>query len=1227
MRRFVIILLSLAALAALAVALSPYWLDAALPAIARRFDATVGAYSRVGYGRFVLRDVVVTKPSATVRIASIEGETPWLWAARRIGGGKEPVVAGEWSVAVRPTGNRTSAPAPSGWVPLQDRLLRISDLLHRWLPLARTGPGRVSWPGNELRFAPVFWENRTLRTDSLEWRGCAAKIVAELRREPSLVRVHAEFVGRPLVVEAVGAGNDLKGTIVAWGQTAPWSATFPATGWMPSSADVNATSWTLDGSQLGLAGYATIAGDLKARWSNERFLVHADVHGTPAEKQGGPQAAKLPALHIEADATGDRTAYTVERFRIEAPGVKADLSGPVHVGFHEPHPGWRSRFHFTADLAQVRWLRATGTLTGDVDVEPRPSGWPALRFEAQGTGFAADTWKLKSLRIGGSLDWPALALNVLEIEADPDGRLKGTASADLLRKTLTEARLEGRVPSALVQRFLPKTGGFGVADVVVRASGPFAALQHEGTILVSELRVKGFRPATARLWWRGTGPQVQEFDAGIQAGTTEFVASGALRPESCVLQKLIWRHENVDRLTLQHPARLTWKPGLAVDAFDLVGPAGELRLTGKWGETGEVRFFARGIAAEWWHDFVPPAPFEWTIDQLSLNGKWDHGPAAVEASGHVTLILQGGRQVALDLQAKGDGKSLELDRLSATEGQTQLAALKGRLPLGIVVAPKPRIELSDSSQLAIQGSVNPEAGWWNELARRTGVKLDRPELSLDLSGTWSQPQGRMVLRLSELALSEKPGVPKLPRIQDLHAELVAEKDRIRLEPVEVNIEGQPVRMTATLPSGPTLWHRLRADPKGVLLREAQVSVRAAEVPIAPFTPFLAGMLTSQGTLDVDLTLSAEGPCKGHVRLNGAGTRPLGALGPLRNIRADIEAEGRQLRLNPLEATLGGQPIVLNGTVDVPPGKHPRYSLIAKGENLPFVRQEGLLVRGNVALKLETGNQAGPPLLSGEVALRDSLFLSDVRALVPSGAGAGPQRRPPYFAVSQSPFRAWRLDVNLVGQRFLRARTTLFNGTVSMKFHLLGTLGEPRAIGDVRIDEGQVLFPFARFDLGDASVRLTEENPFDPQLAVFGTSRRYGYDLKLELTGSATTPNLVFTSNPPLSSEQVLLLVMAGETPKNEVSYTTSQRFARLGTYFGQSLLGSLSGGQGDDRLTITSGERVSRQGRETYDVEYTLNKRWTAVGEYDEFDEYNIGLKRRILPRDGKSKEAGDERK
>jgi translocation and assembly module TamB len=251
-------------------------------------------------------------------------------------------------------------------------------------------------------------------------------------------------------------------------------------------------------------------------------------------------------------------------------------------------------------------------------------------------------------------------------------------------------------------------------------------------------------------------------------------------------------------------------------------------------------------------------------------------------------------------------------------------------------------------------------------------------------------------------------------------------------------------------------------------------------------------------------------------------------------------------------------------------------------------------------------------------LRDSLFLADIRAFMPSGERSVAQR-PPYFSVDTPPLNHWELGIEVVGDRFMRLRTTVFNGVASARFHLDGTLGEPRAIGEVTINEGQVLFPFATFSVDRGSVRLSQENPFEPRLSVNGSARRYDYDVQMEITGTAADPKLTFTSNPPLESEQVLLMVMAGEVPRTDYSKSNQQRLTAIGTYLGQSLFENFGGDSGSgDRLAITSGERISTEGKETYTIEYRLNDRFSLVGEYDEYDDYNAGIKWRVLRGEGK---------
>jgi translocation and assembly module TamB len=102
----------------------------------------------------------------------------------------------------------------------------------------------------------------------------------------------------------------------------------------------------------------------------------------------------------------------------------------------------------------------------------------------------------------------------------------------------------------------------------------------------------------------------------------------------------------------------------------------------------------------------------------------------------------------------------------------------------------------------------------------------------------------------------------------------------------------------------------------------------------------------------------------------------------------------------------------------------------------------------------------------------------------------------------------------------------------------------------------------------------------------------------------------------LEAETLLLMVTAGAAPsEGRGSASAAQRLAAVGAYVGRDLLRTLGlGGADEERLTFSGGEKVSRQGRETYGFEFKLDERWSLTGEYDEFDAYNAGLKRRLRP-------------
>jgi translocation and assembly module TamB len=370
---------------------------------------------------------------------------------------------------------------------------------------------------------------------------------------------------------------------------------------------------------------------------------------------------------------------------------------------------------------------------------------------------------------------------------------------------------------------------------------------------------------------------------------------------------------------------------------------------------------------------------------------------------------------------------------------------------------------------------------------------------------------------------------------------------------------------------------------------------------------------------VDARILSGGNFQGDLNVAGARTRPFPNVGPIRDIQISAKLHNFVIRLEKATALVGGSEVSMSGEGDLSGSNWqkedvPPFKFALHGTNVPLSRQPESVIRSDLNLSVTKTNGA-PALVSGEARLRDSFYLSDLRDLVP-GKVASPGRRPPYFSIEDEPFADWRLSVHVAGEKAVRVRSTLFNGQITPNLRIQGTLKEPIALGDMKIDNGIVRFPFADFQVQQGLVTLSSDNPYQPTLLVSAGSRRFGYDVKMDVTGNADAPIIQFSSTPPLSSEQLVLMVTAGELPRTGFTLTPQQRAQTGALFVGRDLLARWGfGDSSEPRLTITSGQEMSEEGRPTYNIEFKLSDRWALEGEYDRFNAYNAGVKWRVYSR------------
>jgi translocation and assembly module TamB len=864
-----------------------------------------------------------------------------------------------------------------------------------------------------------------------------------------------------------------------------------------------------------------------------------------------------------------------------------------------------------ADLAKQPWFTATGAVNGEARLVSGISASPVVEFSLDARDVTARDVALSAVNAAGRLEWPRLTIASGVLAGGEGERLEWHGGWDFRAKEVLAAAVTGQIRRASIARWLPKQPEFDVVKIDAQAEGPVAQLHHHGRITTEAVKFDGLQPAAVAASWRGNGAAFEHFDADATFAATKLSAAGSTSADALRLGTLELKQHDAVRLALKAPAVIQWRPQLRIESLQLAGPEGSLTASATLGETGRLEISAREISSRWLEDIVPPRGPAWQLSLFALVGSWDRGPMTLSFTGGANVEIGEGRTASVMAAARGDKDGVRIEALRATEGNATFVNAAGRVPVTFTPAARPLVHIDEKGPLLLDAAVAPNSAFWEKLASMSGVELQEPQAAAHLAGTWQRPEGNVTLKARRVAVDPKRINRPLPTVESLDVRLKGDAGGVVLDTFSLLVEGQPLRAQGRLPVPEGQWAALFKNPLAAAQRGADLRVEVPDAEVAVFTRFLPAVLAPKGRLEADIRYQ-NGGLEGYLKLRDAASRPLGPLGVLQEISADIALSGRKLALRGVTARSGGQPVTLSGTMELPEKGAPQFDLALRGENLPFVRQTGLLLRGDLDLKLQTPPGA-PPRLSGEVRLRDSLFLSDVRSFLPKGGAASPTRRPPYFAIETQPVNTWTLAVDLVGDQFMRMRTPVFSGVASARFRLSGTLGEPRATGQATINDGRVRMPFASFAVTQGLVRLTEADPFEPSIYLRGTARRWGYDLTMEIEGKASQPNVTFTSSPPLDSDQVLLMVMTGAAPTNEVKSGT-QRMASIGYFLGQSLLGSLDPDAGDaERLSIASGEKVSRQGRETYDIEYRLSDRWALTGEYNEFDEYNAGIKWRVL--------------
>jgi translocation and assembly module TamB len=1089
-----------------------------------------------------------------------------------------------------------------------------------WIPEARFTNGVVRIPAATFRIPNATWSSTQGFEARALWeeQGIGARMALSHRsnRIERLVIDAEDGTFQSTFRFPFGTQTRVEGVGIWLSNRVSLNAVFGPVGWLPEVAQIAAPSFTVPASVLKLPGYQDVQGAFSVSWADGRFQL--DLR---AQAENQVAQTNLPPLELAVLAAGTTNGVTIHKATVSSPFLSAQLSHVLEFNLAGELLSGPARLSLMADLDSQSWLDAQGQIAGVATLIPQVGNYPRVQMVLNGTNLTAAKVELRNVKIAAALDYPNLSLESARGDFRDGTILFARGEIDLTQRSIRNGELS--IDAKALPAWIPAPYTSGPVAITARGSGSFTNLEHSGSFTLRGVAGPQFKPLDLSGDWSGRQFDLAQLRLSATGRDSQVHIETSLSLQDHLvrlgLKKFAFLKKDEPSLQLQHPAEIVVArsgpggPGISVTGLELSGSSGNVKLSSvlRTASFGSIDLLMADFDPAFLGAFVPREIPELHVSHLRFAGSWSNGPITQNLELNLTIPSA---TVAASLQIRGDASGTAISNALITRAGAPLVSAHGFLPLSL--RPKfgwDAITFLTNAPVAFSLQVQPDGYLWDEIGRRTGLVVRHPRVDAELQGDWKTLQGLVRVNMDGIKFARTNQA--LPEVQNVR--LVARIDRqsARIEQFDFQVQGETLRAEAQVPLGNDYWV-LRREFRLPDWRKASARIVGEHIAVAAFEPLFPTLLSPQGELKLDLQLLPGVRLAGELQINDARTRPIATVGAIRDIRVSAIFTNQFLRLDQATAVIGGSQVSIAGTADFAQTSWwaegvPNFELVVRGTNIPLSRTSASIIRADLDLAVNKTNGAAP-FVSGVARLRESIFMTDLTSLVPGGA-ATPERRPPYFSVRQPPFSNWRLGVKVEGPKFLSVRSTLFYGQVTANLELTGTLKDPLALGDLKIDSGTVKLPFADLGVSQGFISLGSQDPYRPRISVTAGSRQYGYDIRVDVSGTVDAPMLQFSSTPPLGSEEILLMVTAGEMPRHQQSFSMRQRGQTFAQFLGKDLLTKLGfADSGEQRLTIKSGEELSELGRPTYGIDYKLSDRWALVGEYDRFNAFNAGFKWRI---------------
>ncbi|MBD3317015.1 MAG: hypothetical protein GF344_14595 [Chitinivibrionales bacterium] len=907
-------------------------------------------------------------------------------------------------------------------------------------------------------------------------------------------------------------------------------------------------------------------GDLPEHAGVEATITASELREEPVRIE-----AALDSMRWRLDAGWRRNTLDGEGIL----GSDGDMAGTVRVSVREPGVIARTFADMDAGGELYAWVDLGGNI-GRPRVEARAVS-PDLRWR----GIIADTlnasvaWDNDTLRlgdtyavVGGSLARILEPFGIEEVAGDAQVTITSASG------TLDNPRVEGMVGGTEIS-----FGEFGVDRISARV-----ILESRDSISWRDLIV---RRGEAAVSGRGTLSldEVRQIQAvvgllGLGAEKTrpagDLLLAGAIEPDSI---DITFRASELDLRVIG---------ALAPIEEDLSG-----RLTAGGTIAGINRRLKGSI------DFSLDRPAARGIELLAVDG----GISLVDsfARANATVRLRN-TDKTIDIQARAPVSTGEEFALAADGGRPFYVWAEGdSIPLaGFNDILGDRLSLSGGPATIDVAMQRADNGWvldGSVVIEKGSIAYNPLELAMEAVSFRAGLGG--LLSMPRISFEATTGDVRLPsfRVANSRWEGTLRGDTITLTTGFADVEpGGSIRITGSVPISDVKKIFAGGDP--------ELEFELTEVPITILEQFVPGLDVKRGILEGEgriVLKNGELTTRGALNLRDAVFDLAGIETLIGPVSGKVDLAGDTLVIRDLNGRLGEGTFGADGVLALGPAGTPVMNVRLEVDGTSIELTDLATVR-IMSADLQLAPRPEGHILRGEINLAQTRITRDftIPELVElAGRQGTPDREPSEF------MQNLELKIFVDLQRNLFFDSNLGRGQLGGRIALSGTAVEPGITGEIVVVEGTVYYLDRPFEIVDGAVRFLDPLELNPVFDIRATTEvtattpsaigdipdLQAYEITLLVTGTLENPEVVLTSDPPLTQPDIVSVLTLG-TPLGAVGGNLAERIRGLAANqllgFGARKLGQLLG---LDDVTVTGGF-AGQAGADT-DPRITLTKRIT----------------------------------